>query len=60
MIPSSHHGLFTCAIPNWNVSRELDTSFPLTALRGALSLCIPEIHHSDQGIQYADKIMGMC
>jgi len=22
-------------------------------LRGALTLCIPEIHHSDQGVQYA-------
>ena len=25
----------------------------LTTLRRALATCIPEIHHSDQGVQYA-------
>ncbi len=45
--------VFTRAIRGWNLSRELDTNLTLTALRCALTLCIPEIHHSDQGIQYA-------
>jgi transposase InsO family protein len=31
----------------------LDTQLTLTALKRALSQCIPEIHHSDQGVQYA-------
>jgi len=47
--------VFSRAIRGWNLSRILDTSLTLTALRGALALCIPEIHHSDQGIHYAAK-----
>ena len=31
----------------------LDQELTLTTLRGALSIGIPEIHHSDQGVQYA-------
>jgi transposase InsO family protein len=45
--------VFTRAIRGWNLSRNLDTDLTLVALRQALSLCIPEIHHSDQGVQYA-------
>jgi len=45
--------VFTRAIRGWNLSRNLDVDLTLTALRNALSLCIPENHHSDQGIQYA-------
>ena len=45
--------VFTRAIRGWNLSRNLDVDLALTALRNALSLCIPENHHSDQGIQYA-------
>jgi len=45
--------VFTRAIRGWNLSRTLDTNLTLTALRKALSLCIPEMHHSDQGIHYA-------
>lgn len=45
--------VFTRAIRGWNLSRNLDVNLTLTALQNALSLCLPEIHHSDQGIQYA-------
>ena len=45
--------VFTRAIRGWNLSRSLDTDLTLVALQQALSLCIPEIHHSDQGVQYA-------
>ncbi len=45
--------VFTRAIRGWSLSRDLDTNLSLAALRGALTLCIPEIHHSDQGVQYA-------
>jgi putative transposase len=44
--------VFTRAIRGWNLSHSLNTNLTLVALRQALSLCIPEIHHSDQGIQY--------
>ena len=45
--------VFTRAIRGWSLSRDLDTNLTLAALRGALTLCLPEIHHSDQGVQYA-------
>jgi transposase InsO family protein len=45
--------VFTRANRGWNLSRNLDTDLTLGALQHALSLCIPEIHHSDQGVQYA-------
>ena len=35
------------------MSRDFDTNISLGALQRALPLCIPEIHHSDQGVQYA-------
>jgi len=47
--------IFTRAIRGWNLSRSLDVDLTLVALKCALSLCIPEIHHSDQGIQYASQ-----
>lgn len=45
--------VFTRAIRGWHLSRCLDVDLTLVALQRALSLCIPEIHHSDQGVQYA-------
>jgi putative transposase len=45
--------VFTRAIRGWNLSRSLDTDLTLVALQNALTLCVPEIHHSDQGVQYA-------
>lgn len=45
--------VFTRAIRGWNLSRRLDQFLTLTALRNALRTHAPEIHHSDQGVQYA-------
>lgn len=45
--------VFTRTIRGWNLSRSLDVNLTLVALQRALSLCIPGIHHSDQGVQYA-------
>jgi len=45
--------LFTRAIRGWHLSRRLDHTLTLTALERALAEGKPEIHHSDQGIQYA-------
>jgi len=45
--------VFTRAIRGWCLSRSMDQELTLTALRNALSTHVPEIHHSDQGVQYA-------
>jgi putative transposase len=46
--------VFTRSIRGWHLSRSLDQSLTLIALRQALSgHPAPGIHHSDQGIQYA-------
>ena len=45
--------VFTRAIRGWTLSRNLDTSLTLDALKMALQAYTPEIHHSDQGVQYA-------
>lgn len=45
--------VFTRAIRGWHLSRHLDQQLTLVALRRALTNHRPEIHHSDQGVQYA-------
>lgn len=45
--------VFTRAIRGWCLSRVLDQELTMTALRRALQTGQPEIHHSDQGVQYA-------
>jgi len=45
--------VFTRAVRGWHLSRSLDRDLTLTALRRALVAHTPEIHHSDQGVQYA-------
>jgi len=45
--------VFTRAIRGWHLSKSLDQELTLAALRMGLVDRIPEIHHSDQGIQYA-------
>ena len=45
--------VFTRTIRGWCLSRTLDQELTLTALRAALATHTPEIHHSDQGVQYA-------
>lgn len=45
--------VYTRAIRGWSLSRTLDQSLTLTALRAALTDHVPLLHHSDQGVQYA-------
>lgn len=45
--------VFTRAIRGWCLSRVLDQELTLIALRAALETRTPQIHHSDQGVQYA-------
>jgi transposase InsO family protein len=45
--------VFTRGIRGWFLSRRLDGDLTLLALRRALEVATPEIHHSDQGGQYA-------
>jgi putative transposase len=45
--------VFTRSIRGWCLSRLLDQELTLTALRVALEAHPAEIHHSDQGVQYA-------
>ena len=48
--------VFTRRIRGWHLGRSLDQSLTVTALQRALSRGVPEIHHSDQGVQYAATI----
>jgi putative transposase len=45
--------VFTRAIRGWHLDRSLDQTLTLTALQKALQSHCPQIHHSDQGLQYA-------
>jgi transposase InsO family protein len=45
--------VFTRAIRGWNLGRSLEGTLTVLALRRALTRGCPEIHHSDQGVQYA-------
>lgn len=45
--------VFTRSLRGWHLGRHLDTSLALNALDMALTQRQPEIHHSDQGVQYA-------
>lgn len=46
--------VFTRGIRGWHLGRSLDHALTLTALQRALAKhSAPEIHHSDQGVQYA-------
>ena len=46
--------VFTRCVRGWHLGRNLDHDLTLTALRRALSKHpAPELHHSDQGVQYA-------
>ena len=48
--------VFTRCIRGWHVGRSLDQSLTLQALDRALIQHTPEIHHSDQGVQYAATV----
>jgi putative transposase len=45
--------LFTRSIRGWHLSRDLDQGLTLAALERALVVAVPQVHHSDQGLQYA-------
>ncbi len=45
--------VFTRCIRGWHLGRSLDQRLTLRALERALAHATPEIHHSDQGVQYA-------
>lgn len=47
--------VFTRSIRGWFLSRRLDGDLTLFALQRALEKNTPQIHHSDQGVQYAAK-----
>jgi putative transposase len=47
--------VFTRAVRGWCLSRSLDQSLTQWALQMALQARTPQIHHSDQGIQYASE-----
>jgi transposase InsO family protein len=45
--------VFTRSIRGWHLGRSLEGTLTLAALRRALGRGCPEVHHSDQGVQYA-------
>ena len=47
--------VFTRRIRGWHLSQDLTESLTLKPLETALCQSIPEIHHSDQGVQYLSK-----
>jgi putative transposase len=44
---------YTRRIRGWHLSRQWEQALTVTALRRALAQHRPEIHHADQGVQYA-------
>lgn len=52
-------GLPRC-IRGWHLGRSLDQSLTLRALEQVLADQTPEIHHSDQGVQYAALAYTAC
>ena len=56
--------VFTRRIRGWHLSRSIDQGLTLAALERALVMATPELHHSDQGLQYAatayvDRLRGL-
>ena len=47
--------VFTRMIRGWNLDQHLTQSLTLKPLEQALHQSVPEIHHSDQGVQYLSK-----
>jgi putative transposase len=52
--------VFTRSIRGWFLSRSLNSNLTLVALNQGLSIATPEIHHSDQGVQYASHEYISC
>lgn len=47
--------VFTRMIRGWNLGQHLNQALTLKPLEQALHQSVPEIHHSDQGVQYLSK-----
>ena len=45
--------VFTRSIRGWHLDRTMEKSLTIRALEKGLAIAVPEIHHSDQGVQYA-------
>ena len=45
--------VFTRSIRGWHLDRTMEKQLTITALEKGLKQYIPEVHHSDQGVQYA-------
>jgi putative transposase len=45
--------VFTRCLRGWHLGRNLDQGLTLAALERALLVATPQVHHSDQGVQYA-------
>lgn len=45
--------VFSRCLRGWHLGRNLDQGLTLAALERALVVAVPEVHHSDQGVQYA-------
>ena len=45
--------VFTRSIRGWHLSRNLDQGLTLAALERAFVVAVPQLHYSDQGVQYA-------
>ncbi|NJN57206.1 MAG: IS3 family transposase [Leptolyngbyaceae cyanobacterium SL_5_9] len=45
--------VLTRSIRGWHLARSMDVSLTITALNKGLAKGRPEIHHTDQGVQYA-------
>ena len=48
--------VFTRLIRAWHISQHLNQSLTLKPLKEAFCHSVPEIHHSDQGVQYLSNI----
>jgi len=46
---------FSRYIVSWRLSMTMETSFCIESLNAALAINLPNIHNSDQGVQFTDK-----
>ena len=51
--------VFTRMIRGWQVSQHLTQPLTLKPLQQALRRSVPEIHHSDQGVQYLSRVSNI-
>ena len=51
--------VFTQMIKAWQLSQHLSQSLTLKSLEEALCHSVPEIHHSDQGVQYLSRVSSI-